>query len=71
MKKSLLGIAAGALFAGAAWGGVPAELEAEARAAAAKGAASFQSRPHRRQNSKAKIGRRRLPPPSRLYSTAL
>ena len=39
MKKSLLGIAAGALFAGAAWGGVPAELEAEARAAAAKGAA--------------------------------
>ena len=39
MKKSLVGIVAGALFAGAAWGGVPAELEADARAAMAKGAA--------------------------------
>jgi squalene-hopene/tetraprenyl-beta-curcumene cyclase len=39
MKKSLLGIVAGALCAGAAWGGVPAELETEARAAMAKGAA--------------------------------
>ena len=39
MKKSLMGIVAGTLFAGAAWGAaVPAELEAEARAAMAKGA---------------------------------
>lgn len=40
MNKSLMGIVAGAWIAGAAWGAaVPADLEAEARAAAAKGAA--------------------------------
>ncbi len=39
MKKSLLGIVAGALFAGAAQAGLPAELQAETRAAMAKGAA--------------------------------
>ena len=39
MKMKWIGIVAGALFASAAWGGVPADLETEARAAMAKGAA--------------------------------
>ena len=35
-----------------------------------KGAAACQSLPQRRQNSKAKMGRRRFPPARRLYSMA-